>query len=101
MSLANDNYYGYAMKLLAEKRVTWLECAASSLAWTTIMVYYLEHPRGHLMLENMEGAQARTHARGKLFSCSMPWEDIGARCNEAGGNGGAPQKQRRRPRGEA
>ena len=60
MSLANDNFYGHALKLLVARRVTWLECAASSLVWSTIMVYYLEQPYGHLMLESMEGAQART-----------------------------------------
>ena len=64
MALANDNYYGYALKLLVEKRITWLECAAASLVWTTIMVFYMEAPYGHLMLEEMEGAQARAAARG-------------------------------------
>ncbi len=83
MALANDNYYGYAHKLLVEKQITWLECAASSLVWTTIMVHYLEVPYGHLMLESMEGATARTQARGNLFSFSLPWEDIEKRCQEA------------------
>ena len=35
MALANDNYYGYAHRLLVEKQITWLERAASSLVWTT------------------------------------------------------------------
>ena len=83
MALANDNYYGYALKLLVEKRITWLECAAASLVWTSIMVYYLEAPYGHLMLEQMEGTQARTTARGNLFSFELPWEDVSARCKEA------------------
>ena len=83
MALANDNYYGYVVKLLVEKRITWLECAAASLVWTTIMVYYLEAPYGHLMLEEMEGAQARTAARGNLFSFELPWEDVAKRCHEA------------------
>ena len=83
MALANDNYYGYALKLLIEKRITWLECAAASLVWTTIMVYYLEAPHGHLMLEEMEGVQARSCARGNLFSFELPWEDVAQRCHEA------------------
>jgi len=83
MALANDNFYGYAFKLLVEKRITWLECAAASLVWTTIMVYYVEAPYGHLMLESMEGAQERTHARGNLFSFSLPWDDIERRCAES------------------
>ena len=83
MAFANDNYYGYALKLLVEKRITWLECAAASLVWTTIMVYYLEAPYGHLMLEEMEGARARTSARGNLFSVELPWEDVEQRCKDA------------------
>ena len=83
MALANDNYYGYALKMLIEKRITWLECAASSLVWTTILVYYLEKPYGHLMLEEMEGPQARTTARGNLFSFELPWEDVFHRCKDA------------------
>ena len=83
MAHANDNYYGYALKLLVDKRITWLECAAASLVWTTIMVYYLEAPYGHLMLEEMEGAQARTAGRGNLFSFELPWEDVSQRCKEA------------------
>ena len=80
MSLANDNYYGYAARLLSERSVTWLECACASLVWTTVMVYYLEEPYGHLMLDSMEGAQARTQVRGNLFSFSLPWEDIEKQC---------------------
>ena len=86
MALANDGYYGYAARLLVEKRVTWLECACASLVWSTIMVYYLEEPYGHLMLEEVEGAQARTQVRGNLFSFSLPWEDIEERCREASKN---------------
>ena len=47
MALANDHYYGYVFAALAKGEVTWLECAAASLVWTTIMVYYLEQPYGH------------------------------------------------------
>ena len=32
------------------------------------------------MLEQMEGPQARTTARGNLFSFSLPWEDIEDQC---------------------
>jgi len=83
MSLANDHYYGYVNWLLVTKRVTWLECAAASLFWSTILVYYLEKPYGHLMLERMDGAQVRTECRGNLFSFAMPWEDIEKCCAAA------------------
>ena len=75
MSLANDHYYGYVNAYIVRHQVTWLECAAASLCWSTIIVCYLEEPYGHLMMESMEGAQARTKVRGNLFSFAMPWED--------------------------
>ena len=85
-------YYGYIASLLVTKQVTWLECAAASLFWSTILVYYLEKPYGHLMLEGMEGAQARTEFRGNLFSFAMPWEDIEKCCAAAMAN--TPSLQR-------
>ena len=72
--------------MLVEHHVTWLECAAASLVWSTILVYYLEAPYGHLMREKMDGPEARTMARGNLFSFSLPWEEIEARCKEASAN---------------
>ena len=80
MSLANDNYYGYVKWLLVTKRVTWLERACASLCWSTILVYYVEEPYGHLMLEEAAGASERTKVRGNLFSFAMPWEDIEKNC---------------------
>ena len=81
MSLSNDNYYGYVHWLLVTEQVTWLECAAASLCWSTILVYYLEEPYGHLMLEDVAGASARTQVRGNLFSFALPWEDIEKCCH--------------------
>ncbi|MCS5671004.1 MAG: hypothetical protein NZ577_04010, partial [Vicinamibacterales bacterium] len=80
MAIANDNFYGYIDRVIVRYKATWLECAASSLVWSTIMVYYLEAPYGHLMLEPMGQAQARTQARGNLFSFQLPWDDIDQCC---------------------
>ncbi len=44
MAIANDRYYGYVFDALAKGEVTWFECAAASLVWTTIVVFYLEEP---------------------------------------------------------
>ena len=55
MALANDHFYGYVQQYLVEQSVTWLECAAASVCWGTMLVYYLEEPYGHLMTESMEG----------------------------------------------
>ena len=80
MSLANDNFYGYVQELLVTEQVTWLECAAASLVWSTVLIFYLEEPYGHLMNEIMEGPTARTSVRGNLFSFAMPWQDIESCC---------------------
>ena len=57
MSLANDHYYGYVHRYIVETEVTWLECAAASVCWSTMLVFYLEEPHGHLMNEVMAGCQ--------------------------------------------
>ena len=83
MSLANDHYYGYMNRYLMENSVTWLECAAASVCWSTMLVYYLEEPFGHLMKESMEGAEARTQVTGNLFSFAMSWPDVLQACKDA------------------
>ena len=81
MSLSNDHYYGYVSRFLVEQQVTWLEYAAASVCWSTMLVYYLEDPFGHLMSEKMGAAQARTRVRGNLFSFNMPWGDVERCCH--------------------
>ena len=83
MSLSNDHYYGHVNRFIVENKVTWLECAASCMVWSTMLVYYLEAPHGHLMAEVMGSPQARTQVRGNLFSFTMPWEDIERCCHLA------------------
>ena len=82
MSIANDNYFCYADPEVAAGDVTWLECAAASVCWNTLLVCYMEEPYGHLMTESTEGPQARTHVRGNLFSFVMPWEDVANCCEQ-------------------
>ena len=94
MSVADDHYYGYVDRFLVENKVTWLECAAASVCWSTMLVYYLEEPFGHLMGDAMGFAQGRTHVRGNLFSFSMPWQDIERCCAAAIASAGeADRKQ--------
>ena len=83
MSLSNDHYYGHVNRFIVENQVTWLECAASCMVWSTMLVYYLEAPHGHLMAEVLGNPQARTQVKGNLFSFSMPWEDIERCCHLA------------------
>ena len=93
MSLGNDQYYGYVHRFLVENDVTWLECAAASVCWSTMLVYYLEDPFGHLMGEKMGSVQGRTKVRGNLFSFSMPWQDIEKCCAAAIANAGTEHKE--------
>ena len=83
MAIANDNWYGFVLKILADPELTWIEVAAANLIFSTIMVYYLEEPHGHLMGEKMSGAIARTKARGNLFSFQMNWMDVAEQCRDA------------------
>ena len=83
MSISNDHYYGHVNRYIVENNVTWLECAAACMIWSTMLVYYLESPYGHLMNEEMGNPQGRTHVKGNLFSFSMPWEDIERCCHQA------------------
>jgi len=80
MSLCNDHYYGHVNRFIVDEKVTWLECAASCMVWSTILVFYLELPYGHLMNEVMGSPSARTQVKGNLFSFTMPWEDIERCC---------------------
>ena len=68
MSLSNDHYYGYVPRFLTQEKVTWLECAAACMVWSTILVYYLEAPYGHLMSEVVGKPQGRTQVKGNIFS---------------------------------
>ena len=92
MNLANDHYYGHIQRFLVDHNVTWLECAAASVCWSTMLVYYLEDPYGHLMNEVMGRPQGRTHVRRNLFSFSMPWEDIERCCQRASAEAPEPAR---------
>ena len=83
MSISNDHYYGHINRFIVENNVTWLECAATCLIWSTMLVYYFEAPYGHLMKEPLGKPAGRTTVKGNLFSFSMPWEDIEKCCHQA------------------
>jgi len=51
MALANHNYIGYVNKTLIKYKVRWIEAAIACPAWTTMICFYLEEDRGHLMRE--------------------------------------------------
>ena len=76
MSLANDNWYGYVQEIIAKLGVRWIECACASICWTSQIIYHLEEPYGHLMANDMRGAEGRTAVRGTVTSFPMPAEAI-------------------------
>ena len=92
MSLSNDHFYGHVNKYIIENNVTWLECAASCMIWSTMLVYYLESPYGNLMNEAFGQPVGRTHVKGNLFSFNMPWEDIEKSCHQAALHAKQPHK---------
>ena len=75
-ALANDNWYGYANEVIVQWEVRWIEMAVVLPFWTTMIVYYLEGDRGHLLTEQLGAQQHRWGVRGNCFSYHMPWEDI-------------------------
>ena len=76
MALANDNVIGYTYKTILKYKVTWMEAAAAQPVWTTMMCFYIEGDRGHLMEETMFQSSFMTVVRGNVHSYPMPWERI-------------------------
>ncbi|CAK9039941.1 unnamed protein product [Durusdinium trenchii] len=75
-ALANDNWYGYPTELLYKHKVRWIEAAAASPVWTSVVTYYVEADRGHLVEETLHRAEHRSAVRGNVSSFSLPWEEV-------------------------
>ena len=75
-ALTNDNWLGYPTELLYEHKVRWIEAAAACPVWTSMVSFYLEQDRGHVMDVDMHRADHRIAVRGNVSSFSMPWEEI-------------------------
>jgi hypothetical protein len=76
MALANDNIIGYTFKTILQYKVKWIEAAAAQPAWTTLMCFYIEGDKGHLLEETVFESSFMTAVRGNVFSYHMPWEKI-------------------------
>ena len=57
-------------------KVRFIEAAIVCPVWTSLICYYLEEERGHLMKEGMHAARHRIGVRGNNFSLLTPWKDI-------------------------
>ena len=75
-SLCNDNYWGHTSEALYELDARWIEVAVASPCWTTMLVFYVEGDKGHLLGEKFTQQSWRTRVRGSACSFHMPWEDI-------------------------
>ena len=75
-ALANDNWFGYPTELLYTHKVRWIEAAAASPVWTSVINYYLEADRGNLIEEHLHRPEHRTAIRGNVSSFSIPWEEV-------------------------
>ena len=75
-ALCNDNFYGYPAELLDQHRVRWIETAAASPLWTSMVSFYLEADRGHVLEEPVHRAEHRLAIRGNISAVSLPWEEI-------------------------
>ena len=50
-ALANDNFIGYVSSIIYKYKVRWIECVAASPVFTSLINYYVEGGRGHLLGE--------------------------------------------------
>ena len=75
-ALANDNWFGYPTELLYTYEVRWIEAAAASPVWTSVINYYLEADRGNLIEDHLHRPEHRTAIRGNVSSFSIPWEEV-------------------------
>ena len=75
-ALANDNWFGYPTELLYTYKVRWIEAAAASPVWTSVINYYLEADRGNLIEDHLHRPEHRTAIRGNVSSFSIPWEEV-------------------------
>ena len=81
-ALANDNFQGYVHQFIVEHQVRWIEAVIACPVFTSMVVYYIEGHKEHLLNTEL-GHQERTYAaRGNIFSYKMPWEAIQMKMHE-------------------
>jgi hypothetical protein len=76
MALSNDNFIGYVSSLWVELKPKWIEMAAATPVWTSLMAFYIEEDKGHLMAETAFAQRARAAVRGNIVSFHVQWERV-------------------------
>ena len=74
-SLCNDNWLGFPLDALYVEKVRWIELAVASPVWTSMVSFYLEGDRGHLIEEEAHRATNRVAIRGNVSSFALPWTE--------------------------
>ena len=57
-AIANDNFIGFVSSFWHEHQPRWIELAAATPVWTSLMAFYVEGDKGHLM--NNQARRAHT-----------------------------------------
>ena len=58
-AIANDNFIGFVSSFWHEHQPRWIEMAAATPVWTSLMAFYVEGDKGHLM--NNQARRAQTN----------------------------------------
>ena len=61
-AIANDNFIGFVSSFWHEYQPRWIELAAATPVWTSLMAFYVEGDKGHLM--NNQARRARNKWSG-------------------------------------
>jgi len=75
-ALANDNFIGFPSDVIYKYKARWIECVAASPVFTSLITYYVEGDRGHLLDERQHHPRQAYAVRGNVYSFHMPWEAI-------------------------
>ena len=62
--------------VLYRYKVRWIEAAAACPIFTSLICYYVEGDRGHMMNVEQHRPDRGYAVRGNVYSFGMPWEQI-------------------------
>ena len=66
-AIANDNFIGFVSSVWHEHQPRWIEMAAATPVWTSLMAFYVEGDKGHLM--NNQATRADFVVGCSIFAC--------------------------------
>ncbi|CAK0874374.1 unnamed protein product [Prorocentrum cordatum] len=75
-AIANDNFVGFVSAWWEKHKPRWIEMAAATPVWTSLMAFYVEGDKGHLMNNQAMHPHSRYAVRGNLASFLVHWDDV-------------------------